>query len=140
MNERGLLNKAEERWLARFLERLIKFDNRAIEAADYFVFLALVRVADNQLIDRLPDKWLNPFRRLIELSRKLDLEGIGQLVKSNYALSFPMPLQVSPIQERLVRHAYGILEVKIYEGLLNIKMRGMTRRQIRKLERSKKSL
>lgn len=138
MKFRGLLTPAEERWLARFMSRLIKFDSRLLEFADYPVFLALIRIADNQLIDRfVPEKWQNPFRRLLDLSKKLDVEGIGTLVNSNYAATFPLPVHLNPLQERLVRNAYGMVEVKIYEGLLNIRMRGMTRRQLRKFKKQR---
>lgn len=139
MMHRGLLSPSEERWLARFLARLIKFDSRVLELVEYPVWLGLIRIADNQLIDRfVPDSWQNPFRRLIDLSKHLDTDGIGQLVSSNYAATFPMPVKLAPLQERLMRNAYGLLEAKIYDGLLTVRMRGMTRRQIRKLNKQKK--
>lgn len=138
---KGLLTQEEERWLARFLDRLVRFDNPIAEALDYYAFLSLVRIADNQFVNRfVPEKWLNPFRRLIDMSRSLDVDGIGALINSNYAFTFPVPAGMGPLQERMLRGVYTTLETKIYEGLINIRKRGMSRRQLRRFERQQRKI
>jgi hypothetical protein len=115
---RGLLTSKEERSLARLLDQLTPFDNKIVEACDFYFYLNVLRLLDNLLIGKLiPENWLNPVRRLIELAKAKDTKAIGEMVAGTMAGNMDLPFINETGEKAVFLHAYGLLESRLYEML-----------------------
>lgn len=118
---RGLITAREERWLAKLIDKLTPFHSKIIEGGDYFFYVTVIRLIDNMLIDRImPAGWVNPLRTLIELAKAKDVNGIGELMATTAAGNIDIPFLNETGERAIFIHAYGLLEAKLYDGLIKL--------------------
>jgi hypothetical protein len=118
---RGLLTAKEERWLAKFIDKLTPFRSKIIEGGDYFFYVTVIRLIDNMLIGRIiPGNWINPLRTLVELAKQKDTKAIGELMAATAAGAVDIPFLNEAGEKAVFLHAYGLLEAKLYDGLLKL--------------------
>lgn len=88
MAEKGILSKADEKWLAEFMDKAIKLKGIA-EVIDGAVFKVLLASLDNILVEKyVPEDWKNPIEELIELGKKKDKPGIAGFLNKHMDLPF----------------------------------------------------
>lgn len=118
MKFQGLMTPKEERWLARFLDKLTPLDNKLMEGGDYLFYRNVIRLIDNLIIGKfIPADWVHPLRKIIELARAKDVKAIGEMLSVTAAGNVDIPFLNENGEKAVFLHAYGLLEAKIYELL-----------------------
>lgn len=118
MKFQGLMTPKEERWLARFLDKLTPLDNKLMEGGDYLFYRNVIRLIDNLIIGKsIPGDWVHPLRKIIELARANDVKAIGEMLSVTAAGNVDIPFLNENGEKAVFLHAYGLLEAKIYELL-----------------------
>ena len=78
--EKGALTKAEERWLARFLDAVIKLPG-LWELFDGAGLRTLIAIADNYVVERYMSQGFKNFlAEAIQLGKANDKEGLANLI------------------------------------------------------------
>ncbi len=81
MEERkGLFTPAQEDFLAKLLDNMVKFKNPFLEMVDGMVFKVLIQTADNQVIDRIPEEFKVDLRLLIDAAMAEQWEQVRRLM------------------------------------------------------------
>lgn len=118
MKLQGLMTPKEERWLARFLDKLTPLDSKILEGGDYLFYRNVIRLIDNLIIGKfIPGDWVHPLRKIIDLARVNDVKGIGEMLSGTAAGRVDIPFLNENGEKAVFLHAYGLIEAKIYELL-----------------------
>jgi hypothetical protein len=118
MKFQGLLTPKEERWLARFMDKLTPLDSKILEGGDYLFYRNVIRLIDNLIVGKLiPANWVHPLRKIIELARVNDVKAIGEMLSGTVAGKVDVPFLNENGEKAVFLHAYGLIEAKIYELL-----------------------
>lgn len=87
MNEKGILTKDDERWIAHRLDDVCKLKGW-IELVDGHAFRALISVADNYLVENyVPETGKNLLKELVILGKAKDVEGIKTLINEHFKIT-----------------------------------------------------
>lgn len=86
--KRGILSKADEKWLAKFMDKAIKLKG-VLELIDGGVIRVLITTLDNIVVEKyVPDDWQNPIEELIALGKARDKAGIAAFFDKKVDLPF----------------------------------------------------
>ena len=65
-DRKGLFTPAQEDFLAKLLDELVKFKNPFLEMVDGMVFKVFIQTADNQGLDKIPEEIKEELRKLVD--------------------------------------------------------------------------
>lgn len=80
MEERkGVLTKEGQKFFGQLLDDLYKAKNPMVEMVDGKMFTLLIGIIDDNLIDKIPDKWKDPLSPIVDAGIEKDWETAGNL-------------------------------------------------------------
>lgn len=81
MSERkGLFTPAQEDFLAKLLDDVVKFKNPLLEMVDGLVFKVLIQTADDQALDKIPEEWKEELRKLVDVAMNKQWNEVRALI------------------------------------------------------------
>lgn len=119
---RGILTKADEKWLAKFMDAAIKLKG-FMELIDGGLIRVLLTTLDNIVVDKyISDEWQNPIERLIQLGKDRDKEGIAAFLDEKIDLPF-----IDNFSERIAfQSVVNFIAAKMYSYIDSVDVEGDT--------------
>jgi len=104
METKGLLTTEQEAFIAGLLDNAINFKNPILEAFDATIFQTLIKVIDDNLMERIPEGWQNPLEGIITAAMEENYELAATLASDLLNSKIDIP-GLDEISEQLIFNA-----------------------------------